>query len=145
MEPRPMADSVLSERRGSTLWLTLNRPQVHNAFDDALIATLTIALEAADADPQVRSVVLTANGSCFSAGADLNWMRSMVGATEEQNRDDSLRLAKLMRTLQFLSKPTVARVNGSAYGGGVGLVACCDVTVGVSSAMLQSIAADKVL
>ena len=129
-----MADSVLSERRGSTLWLTLNRPQVHNAFDDALIATLTIALEAADADPQVRSVVLTANGSCFSAGADLNWMRSMVGATEEQNRDDSLRLAKLMRTLQFLSKPTVARVNGSAYGGGVGLVACCDVAVGVSSA-----------
>lgn len=129
-----MVDSVLSARRGSSLWLTLNRPQVHNAFDDALIATLTDKLEAAEADPQVRSVVLTANGSCFSAGADLNWMRSMVGATEQQNRDDSLRLARLMRTLQFLSKPTVARVNGSAYGGGVGLVACCDIAVGVSTA-----------
>ena len=129
-----MVDSVLSERRDSTLWLTLNRPQVHNAFDDALIATLTGELEAADADPRVRSVILTASGSCFSAGADLNWMRSMVGASEEQNRDDSLRLAKLMRTLQFLSKPTLARVNGSAYGGGIGLVACCDIAVGVSSA-----------
>ena len=129
-----MADSILSERRGSTLWLTLNRPRVHNAFDDALIAALTTALEAAEADSQVRSVVLAASGSCFSAGADLNWMRSMVGATEQQNRDDSLRLATLMRTLQFLSKPTIARVNGSAYGGGVGLVACCDIAVGVSSA-----------
>jgi methylglutaconyl-CoA hydratase len=129
-----MTDPVLCERRGQTQWLTLNRPQVHNAFDDGLIATLTAALEAADADPQVRTVVLTANGSCFSAGADMNWMRSMVGATEQQNRDDSLRLARLMRTLQFLSKPTVARVNGSAYGGGVGLVACCDVAVGVSTA-----------
>lgn len=129
-----MADSVLCEQRGRTLWLTLNRPQVHNAFDDGLIAQLTAALEAADADPAVRTVVLTANGSCFSAGADMNWMRSMVGATEQQNRDDSLRLAKLMRTLQFLSKPTVARVNGSAYGGGVGLVACCDIAVGVSTA-----------
>ncbi|MEO5812161.1 MAG: enoyl-CoA hydratase/isomerase family protein [Rhodanobacter sp.] len=129
-----MAESVLCEHRGTTLWLTLNRPQVHNAFDDALIAALTGELEAADADPQVRAVVLTANGSCFSAGADLNWMRSMVGASEQQNRDDSLRLARLMRTLQFLAKPTVARVNGSAYGGGVGLVACCDIAVGVSSA-----------
>ena len=129
-----MADSILSECRGSTLWLTLNRPHVHNAFDDALIAALTTALEAADTDPQVRGVVLAANGSCFSAGADLNWMRSMAGASEQQNRDDSMRLAKLMRTLQFLSKPTIARVHGSTYGGGVGLVACCDIAVGVSSA-----------
>ena len=129
-----MADSILRERRGNTLWLTLNRPHVHNAFDDALIAELTTELEAAEADPQVRSVVLAANGSCFSAGADLNWMRSMIGASEQQNRDDSLRLARLMRTLQFLSKPTIARVHGSAYGGGVGLVACCDIAVGASSA-----------
>jgi len=129
-----MADSILAERRGAVLWLTLNRPQVHNAFDDGLIAALTAALQAGDADPQVRTVVLTANGSCFSAGADLNWMRSMVGASEEQNREDSLRLAKLMRTLQFLSKPTIARANGSAYGGGVGLVACCDIAVGVTTA-----------
>jgi len=129
-----MTDSVICERRGATAWLTLNRPQVHNAFDDTLIAALTNALATADADPAVHRVVLTGNGSCFSAGADLNWMRGMAGASERENLDDSLRLAKLMRTLQFLSKPTVARVNGAAYGGGVGLVACCDIAVGVDTA-----------
>ncbi|MGH8029654.1 MAG: enoyl-CoA hydratase-related protein, partial [Arenimonas sp.] len=70
----------------------------------------------------------------FSAGADLNWMRSMAQASEADNRADALRLARLMRTLNFLSKPTIARVNGSAYGGGVGLVACCDVAIGVEGA-----------
>ncbi len=129
-----MTDSVLCERRSATAWLTLNRPQVHNAFDDTLIAALTDALESVDADPAVLRVVLTGNGSCFSAGADLNWMRGMAGASEEENLADSLRLAKLMRTLQFLSKPTVARVNGAAYGGGVGLVACCDIAIGVDTA-----------
>jgi methylglutaconyl-CoA hydratase len=129
-----MTDFILSERRGAVAWLTLNRPKIHNAFDDTLIAALTAALEQAEADPAVRSVVLTGNGSCFSAGADLNWMRGMAGASEQANRDDSLRLAKLMRTLQFLSKPTVARVNGAAYGGGVGLVACCDIAIGVDGA-----------
>ncbi|HXS03400.1 MAG TPA: enoyl-CoA hydratase/isomerase family protein [Rhodanobacter sp.] len=129
-----MIDSILSERRGAVVWLTLNRPQVHNAFDDALIAALTDALVAADADPAVRAVVLTGNGSCFSAGADLNWMRGMASASEQENREDSLRLARLMRNLQFLSKPTIARVNGAAYGGGVGLVACCDIAIGVDTA-----------
>ena len=129
-----MIDSILSERRGAVVWLTLNRPQVHNAFDDALIAALTDALVAADADPAVRAVVLTGNGSCFSAGADLNWMRGMASASEQENREDSLRLARLMRTLQFLTKPTIARVNGAAYGGGVGLVACCDIAIGVDTA-----------
>jgi methylglutaconyl-CoA hydratase len=129
-----MSDSILSERRGATAWLTLNRPQVHNAFDDGLIAALTEALAAADADPAVRGVVLTGSGSTFSAGADLNWMRGMAAASEQENREDSLRLARLMRTLQFLSKPTLARVNGAAYGGGVGLVACCDIAIGVDSA-----------
>ncbi|HZY32349.1 MAG TPA: enoyl-CoA hydratase-related protein, partial [Rhodanobacter sp.] len=101
-----MTDSILSERRGTVAWLTLNRPQIHNAFDDTLIAALTDALAAADADPAVRAVVLSGNGSCFSAGADLNWMRGMAGASEQENREDSLRLARLMRHLQFLSKPT---------------------------------------
>jgi methylglutaconyl-CoA hydratase len=129
-----MTDSVLYEQRNTVAWVTLNRPHVHNAFDDALISTLTGLLEQADADPAVRTIVLTGNGSCFSAGADLNWMRGMASASEQENREDSLRLARLMRTLQFLSKPTVARVNGSAYGGGVGLVACCDIAVGVDTA-----------
>jgi len=114
--------------------ITLNRPQVHNAFDDGLIAELTAALEQAGKDSDVRAVVLTGEGASFSAGADLNWMRGMAGASEAENRDDSLRLALLMRTLQYLPKPTVARVNGAAYGGGVGLVACCDIAVGVDTA-----------
>ncbi len=129
-----MSDSVLCEHRGTTAWLSLNRPQVHNAFDDTLIAALTRALEQADADPAVRTLVLTGNGSCFSAGADLHWMRGMAGASEQENRNDSLCLARLMRTLQFLSKPTIARVNGAAYGGGVGLVACCDIAIGIDTA-----------
>jgi methylglutaconyl-CoA hydratase len=129
-----MTDSILSERRGAVAWLTLNRPQIHNAFDDTLIAALTDALAQAEADPGVRAVVLSGNGSCFSAGADLNWMRGMAGASEQENRDDSMRLARLMRHLQFLSKPTIARVNGAAYGGGVGLVACCDIAIGVDTA-----------
>jgi methylglutaconyl-CoA hydratase len=114
--------------------IALNRPQVHNAFDDALIAELTAAIAAIDTDRDVRAVVLTGNGASFSAGADLNWMRGMAKASEAENRADSERLAALMRTLNFLSKPTLARVNGSAFGGGVGLVACCDVAIAAEHA-----------
>jgi methylglutaconyl-CoA hydratase len=120
--------------RAGTREITLNRPEVHNAFDDVLIAELTTALVAAGGDPSVRAVVLSGTGASFSAGADLNWMRSMAGADETANRADSLRLAALMRTLQFLPKPTVARVHGAAYGGGVGLVACCDIAIGAEGA-----------
>lgn len=121
-------------RHGPVATVSLARPEVHNAFDATLIADLTATLEALDRDDTVRAVVLTGEGSTFSAGADLNWMRGMAAASEAENRDDSLRLARLMRTLNFLSKPTVARVNGAAYGGGVGLVACCDVAIGVAGA-----------
>jgi methylglutaconyl-CoA hydratase len=114
--------------------ITLNRPQLHNAFDDTLIAELTDALVEAGRDAAVSAVVLTGEGASFSAGADLHWMRGMAKASEAENREDSLRLARLMRTLQFLPKPTVARVNGAAYGGGVGLVACCDIAIGVEGA-----------
>jgi methylglutaconyl-CoA hydratase len=119
---------------GGVARLALARPGVHNAFDDALIAELTDALEQLDADDRVRAVVLTGEGSTFSAGADLGWMRRMAQASEAENREDSLKLAKLMRTLNFLSKPTIARVNGSAYGGGVGLIACCDYAIGAEGA-----------
>lgn len=114
--------------------IAMDRAQVHNAFDESLIAELTAALEAVEANPAVRAVVLTGEGATFSAGADLNWMRGMAAASEAENLADSLKLAKLMRTLNFLSKPTIARVNGSAYGGGVGLVACCDIAIGVEGA-----------
>ena len=127
-------NAIRLERRGGTAWIALARPSVHNAFDDALIASLTEALHALDRDDAVRAVVLTGEGATFSAGADLGWMRRMATASEQENLDDSLRLATLMRTLNFLSKPTIARVNGSAYGGGVGLVACCDMAIGVDTA-----------
>jgi methylglutaconyl-CoA hydratase len=124
---------LLSDHQGIRT-IAMNRPQLHNAFDDALIAELTAALEEAGRDAGVRAVVLTGEGASFSAGADLNWMRGMAGASEEENREDSLRLARLMRVLQFLPKPTLARVNGAAYGGGVGLVACCDIAIGAEHA-----------
>ncbi len=129
-----MSDAVLVTISGSTATISMNRAQVHNAFDDALIADLTAALDDCAHDATVRAVVLTGIGASFSAGADLNWMRGMAQASEEDNRADSLRLATLMRTLNFLSKPTIARVNGSAYGGGIGLVACCDIAIGVDTA-----------
>ncbi|MEO8460558.1 MAG: enoyl-CoA hydratase-related protein [Dokdonella sp.] len=122
---------ILSTTREGVARITLNRANVHNAFDDRLIAELTAELERVGSDPAVRIVVLTGEGGTFSAGADLNWMRGMVAASEADNRADSLRLARLMRTLNFLPKPTIARVNGSAYGGGIGLIACCDMAIGV--------------
>src|SRR5690606_14166227 len=109
--------------------LTLDRPDRHNAFDAALIAELTATLLRLNTDNSVRVVVLTGAGKSFSAGADINWMRSMAGVDEAQNFEDSLQLAELMSVLNSLSKPTVARVNGAAIGGGTGLVACCDIAV----------------
>jgi len=129
-----MASFVLTTDLAGVRTLAMHRPEVHNAFDDALIAELTAAIEEAGRDPAVRAVVLTGSGASFSAGADLHWMRGMAKASEAENRDDSLRLARLMRSLQFCPKPTVARVNGAAYGGGVGLVACCDIAIGAEGA-----------
>jgi methylglutaconyl-CoA hydratase len=121
-------------RKGAVAHLVMNRPEVHNAFDDGLIADLTAAIDIVDGDDTVRAVVLTGAGASFSAGADLRWMRGMAQASEAENREDSLRLATLMRRLQFLAKPTVARVNGAAFGGGVGLIACCDIAVAADGA-----------
>lgn len=129
-----MEETIRLERRGRLATLILDRPRVHNAFDDALIAEATAALEACAGDAGVRALVLTGAGATFSAGADLNWMRRMASAGADENRDDALRLAKLLRILQFFPKPTLARVNGAAYGGGVGLIACCDIAIGVEGA-----------
>ena len=129
-----MSEAILVSISGGTATITLNRPHVHNAFDDVLIADLTAALHDCERNRSVRAVVLTGAGASFSAGADLNWMRGMAQASEDDNRADALRLAALMRTLNFLPKPTLARVNGSAYGGGVGLVACCDIAIAVDGA-----------
>jgi methylglutaconyl-CoA hydratase len=125
-----MTDSVLlhTDPHGVAT-LTLNRAEKHNAFDDAIIADLTAKLKKLDADEAVRVVVLTGTGRTFSAGGDLNWMRSMASFSEKENMEDALKLAELMEILDGMSKPTLCKVNGPAYGGGVGLVACCDIAI----------------
>ncbi|WP_267118441.1 enoyl-CoA hydratase-related protein, partial [Xanthomonas sacchari] len=129
-----MSDALLLQRSGKVLTLQLNRPEVRNAFDAALIVQLSDALLQIGADPQVQVLVLAGAGAAFSAGADLQWMRSMAGAGEQENLDDALALARLMRLLDELPKPTVARVQGAAFGGAVGLVACCDIAVAATDA-----------
>ena len=109
--------------------LILNRPDVHNAFDDVLINQIIDALNSVESNDHVKVVVLTGNGKHFSAGADLNWMKRMAVLTEQENRNDAQVLAKLMHKLNELNKPTIALVNGAAYGGAVGLIACCDMAI----------------
>lgn len=117
--------------------LTLNRPEVHNAFDDHLIVQLTHKLRELDHHASVRVVVLAAGGKSFSAGADLNWMKRIARYSEAENIRDAVALAGLMRALNTMTKPTIARVQGSAFGGGVGLVACCDIAIAGSAAMFS--------
>jgi methylglutaconyl-CoA hydratase len=114
--------------------VTLNRPALHNAFDDALIAEMTHVLTTLGADPAVRAVVLRGHGTSFSAGADLDWMRRMAGYSREQNLTDAEGLARLMHVLDRLPKPVIAAVQGPAYGGGVGLVAACDIAIATDRA-----------
>lgn len=115
--------------------LTLNRPERHNAFDDSLIEELSEALDKMDRDDGVRILVLRASGKHFCAGADLNWMQRMADFSEEENRADAMQLASLLDQLNRLSKPVVAIVQGAAYGGGVGLAACCDIVLAYEDAV----------
>jgi methylglutaconyl-CoA hydratase len=121
--------SIAVERQGPIGLITLNRPERHNAFDDAMIQELTESLRTMEADDGVRMVVLAGAGASFCAGADLNWMKRMSGYSRDENQRDAMQMAALMRTLNNLRKPTIARVHGASYGGGVGLVACCDIAV----------------
>jgi methylglutaconyl-CoA hydratase len=132
-----MEANILIERQGSLGIITLNRAERHNAFDDTLIADLSRAFKQLDSDVSVRVVVLSAAGKSFSAGADLNWMKRMAAYSVEENVKDARGLAELMRTIDCMSKPTIARVQGAAFGGGVGLVACCDIAVGLTSAQFS--------
>ena len=125
-----MADNLIVEVRNQIAIVTLNRPDVRNAFDDALIADLTQAFEEIDQESSIVAMVLTGAGKAFCAGADLNWMKRMAGYGYDQNLADARALAKMLKTLDQMSKPTVARVHGPAYAGGVGLVAACDIAIG---------------
>jgi methylglutaconyl-CoA hydratase len=113
--------------------VTLNRPKVHNAFNAELVAELSETFDRVSTEG-ARAMILTGEGHSFSAGADLNWMRSMAEGSESENRDDAKRLAAMLRKLDQLPCPTIARVNGHAFGGGVGLIACCDLAVTLESA-----------
>ncbi len=124
-----MNNHLLIETNNHCATITLNRPDVHNAFDDQLIKELQNTLDDIKNNNAIRVVILKANGKHFSAGADLQWMQRMVNYTEQQNFQDSQALARLMQTLHVLPQPTIAVVQGSAFGGGVGLIACCDMAI----------------
>ena len=114
--------------------ITLRRPDIHNAFDDELIERLRRELQGLNNDPKVRVVVLAADGKSFSAGADLNWMKRMAEYERAENLEDAKNLGKLMATLYRMRQPTVAIVQGPAYGGGVGLVAACNIAIASDAA-----------
>ncbi len=112
----------------------LNRPQKHNAFDDSVIDELDAAFAELSADESVRVVVLASEGKSFSAGADLGWMQRMATYIREENLADARALASMLQHLNNMPQPTIARVQGAAYGGAVGLVSCCDIAVGSAKA-----------
>jgi methylglutaconyl-CoA hydratase len=109
--------------------VTLDRPQVRNAFDDASIAEITRAFRELGSDEAVRVIVLAARGPVFCAGADLHWMKKMAGYTREENRADAHRLAAMLRAIDACPKPVMAKVQGDCYAGGMGLAAACDIVV----------------
>lgn len=132
-----MYNNILTEIDHGVGIVTLNRPERHNAFDDALIAELSEAIDLMAAEPAVRVLVISSTGKSFCAGADLNWMKRAAAYSNEENLHDSRLLAGMLRKLAQCPKPTVARIQGAAYGGGVGLVACCDVAIATFDAQFS--------
>ena len=126
--------ALQTTQQGSVLTLTLSRPEVRNAFNDEVIAEITHAFQDAASRADVRAVVLTAIGPAFCAGADLNWMRRMADYTRAENLADAGLLAEMLRVMYACPKPTVARVQGDVFAGGMGLVAACDMAVSLDSA-----------
>src|SRR5712672_4445958 len=125
---------LLVEKKDGVARVTLDRPDVRNAFDDSLISRLKEAFGKIEKDQSIRAMVLAGNGPAFCAGADLNWMKRMAGYGYEQNLADAQGLAGMLAALDRLPKPTIARVHGPAFAGGTGLVAACDIAVGTSEA-----------
>ncbi len=129
-----MTQFLESQIENGVATVRLNRPDLHNAFNAQLIAELTDTFNSLNDSRDIRVVVLTGAGKSFSAGADLNWMRAMIDASEAENREDSLRLAAMFRAINNVNKPVIARVNGHAFGGGVGMIACADMVIAVENA-----------
>ncbi|TFY96295.1 enoyl-CoA hydratase/isomerase family protein [Ramlibacter humi] len=120
---------LLLSTAGGVTTVTLNRPEMRNAFNDEVITEMTAVLHELGKRPEVRCVVLAGNGPAFCAGADLNWMKSIANYTREQNLEDAGALARMLEVLHRLPKPTIARVHGDTYAGGMGLVSACDVAI----------------
>jgi len=126
------------ELKGPVATIWMNRPDLHNAFDEDLIAELTAACKALDDDDDVRVVILAGRGKSFSAGADLNWMKRAADNGIDDNLDDARALARMLRALAEMRKPTIARVQGAALGGGMGLAAACDIAVASTKAVFAT-------
>ncbi|MDR2851584.1 MAG: enoyl-CoA hydratase/isomerase family protein [Burkholderiaceae bacterium] len=126
--------ALIVQTDGPVARITLNRPDTRNAFDEVVIAELTRAFTEASANPALRAIVLAANGPAFCAGANLNWMRRAADFTREQNVQDATGLAAMLRVIHDCPKPVIARVQGDAYAGGMGLVAACDMAVAAEGA-----------
>ena len=122
------------DTRGPVARVTLNRPDVRNAFNEGLIAELTAAFITLGQRPDLRAIVLAAEGKAFCAGADLNWMKAMAGYSWDENHADATRLADMLWAIYSCPLPVIARVQGDVYAGGVGLVACADIVVAVDTA-----------
>ena len=133
-----MYETLEIERAGKVATVWMNRPAVLNAFDEQLIAELADACQELDADASVRVVILGGRGKHFSAGADLNWMKRASQFTHEQNIEDARKFAGMLRTLAEMSKPTIARVQGAALGGGTGLTAACDMAIADTTAAFST-------
>ncbi len=127
-------NDLLSEIQDHVLLITFNRIHKHNAFDDVLLRALQRVLDQANENPDIRVIVLKANGRHFSAGADLDWMQRMAQFSEAENLADATVLARVMYTLNQSPKPTLAMVQGAAMGGGAGLVAACDIAIAANTA-----------
>jgi len=129
-----MSTAIRTDVQGHVATVTLSRPEVRNAFNDEVIAELSQAFTTLGDDARVRAIVLAAEGPAFCAGADLNWMRRMADYTREENLADAAQLAFMLRVIYECPKPTIARVQGDVYAGGMGLVAACDMAVSVDTA-----------
>jgi len=130
--------SLKIEQQDAAAWVWMSRPDVHNAFDETLIAELTDAFAALDRDPAVRAIVLAGEGKSFSAGADLNAMKRQGAAALESNLSDARKLATLFRTISMCATPTLARVQGAALGGGMGLASACDICIASTKAQFAT-------
>jgi methylglutaconyl-CoA hydratase len=130
----PSYSTVVLDNRDGVLVLTLNRPEVHNAFNSTLILDVTDAIERAREDDSIRVVIMTGEGKSFCAGADIKWMKEIIQYSFEQNLEESLQLAEVLHMIYTLPKPTIAMVNGSAIGGGTGFLSACDIAIAAKEA-----------